>query len=162
MISEKIQGELNQRIQDELFAWYLYFAISAYFETQNLKGFAKWMKAQGHEEMAHATRNYDFLIARGSVATLQPLAAPPAKWDSVLAALEAAYAHEQKVSKIYNQFMDLALAEKDHATAAHIQWFVTEQVEEEEQTLDLVLKVKMAHGSTGALLALDHQVGKRE
>jgi ferritin len=162
MISDKMQEQLNQRIADELYAWYLYLAIAGYFETLNLKGFGQWMQAQAKEELVHAMKNYKFLVERGGAIALKAIAAPPVKWDSVTAAVQAAYDHEVKVSKIYNQFMDQAVAESDHATAAHIQWFATEQVEEEAQTLDLLNQVKMTKESVGGLLVLDHHLGKRE
>lgn len=162
MLSDKMQAELNQRIADELYAWYLYLAISAYFETRALKGFAQWMKAQAKEELTHAMKNYEFLVERAGTVALKAIAQPPATWDSVTAAVQAAYDHEVKVSKIYNQFMDQARAESDHATAAHIQWFNSEQVEEEAQILDLLDRVKMTKESAGGLLVLDHHLGKRE
>lgn len=162
MISDKMQAELNQRVADELYAWYLYLSISAYLESQNFTGFSQWMKAQAKEEMTHAMKNYEFLVERGGTVALKAIAQPPAKWESIAAAVQAAYDHEVKVSKIYDQFMDQALAERDHATVAHVQWFVSEQVEEEAQTLDILQRVKLCQGSIGGLFALDHHLGKRD
>lgn len=161
MISAKMQDELNQRINDEIYSWYLYLAMVAYFNDTDLLGFASWMKVQAEEEMKHAMKNYAYLLERGGSVSLKAIAQPTAKWDSALAAIQAAYDHEQKISSIYNKFMDAAIAERDHASVAHIQWFVNEQVEEEASTLEIVRKLKLIKESVGGIFALDHQLGHR-
>jgi ferritin len=161
MLATTMQEEFNQRINDELYSWYLYLALSAYFSTLNLHGFAHWLKVQAGEEMTHAQKNYNYIIERNGTVNLKLIAAPAAAWDSPLAAIKAAYEHEQKVSQIYNRFIEKAMAEKDHAAVVFLQWFVNEQVEEEAQTLDIVQKLEMAKGSTGGLLVLDHHLEKR-
>jgi ferritin len=162
MISTKMQEELNQRINDEFYAAYLYLAMAAYFEAINLKGFGQWMRAQFKEEQTHALKNYNYLLERGGKVSLKPLGAVPDVWPTPLAAAEAALGHEQKVTKIYGQFIELARAEKDHATEIFLQWFLSEQVEEEAQTLEIVEKLRQIKDSIGGLFALDHQLGKRE
>lgn len=161
MISEKMQGEFNQRINDELYAWYLYLAMAAYFEQDNLKGFAHWMRKQAEEEMGHAMKNHNYLLERGGKVSLKPIAQVPDTWASPLAAFENAYQHEQKVTGIYNKFLELARGEKDHAAEIFLQWFVNEQVEEEAQTVQAVDMLKKIKDSIGGLYQLDHQLGKR-
>ncbi len=161
MLSASMQDEFNQRINDELYSWYLYLSMSAYFSSLNLSGFAHWLKVQASEEMNHAMKNREYVIERNSTVVLKAIAAPPVKWDSPLAAFKAAYEHEQKVSQIYNQFIEKAASEKDHASEIFLQWFVNEQVEEEAQTLDILQKLEMTKGSVGGLFALDHHIGKR-
>lgn len=161
MISEKLQSEFNQRINDELYAWYLYTAMAAHFEHENLKGFAHWMRKQAEEEMTHAQKNQHYLLERGGRVRLLPLAQVPDSWATPLAAFEGAYAHEVKVTGIYNKFIELAQAEKDHAAEIFLQWFVNEQVEEEAQTSQVVDLLKKIKDSVGGLYQLDHQLGKR-
>lgn len=161
MISEKLQAEFNQRINDELYAWYLYTAMIAYFERENLRGFAHWMRKQAEEEMGHAMKNFNYLLERGGKVSLKPIAQVPDVWATPLAAFENAFQHEQKVSGIYNKFLELAQSEKDHAAEIFLQWFVNEQVEEEAQTAQTVDMLKKIKDSVGGLYQLDHQLGKR-
>jgi ferritin len=161
MISEKLQAEFNQRINDEFYAWYLYTAMAAHFEHDNLKGFGHWMSKQAAEEMTHAMKNFNYLLERGGKVSLKPVAQVPDSWPTPLAAFEAAYQHEQKVSGIYNKFLELAQAEKDHAAEIFLQWFVNEQVEEEAQTAQAVDILKKIKDSVGGLYQVDHQLGKR-
>lgn len=161
MLSSSMQEEFNQRINDELSSWYLYLAMSAYFSSLNLKGFAHWLNIQAEEELIHAKKIYTYLLERNGSIQLKTIAAPPTTWDSPLAAMRFAYDHEQKVSKTYGQFIEKAIVEKDHATAIFIQWFINEQVEEEAQTLEVVQKLEMAKGSAGGLLVIDHHLEKR-
>ncbi|NTV53338.1 MAG: ferritin [Candidatus Firestonebacteria bacterium] len=161
MISEKLQAEFNQRINDEFYAWYLYTAMAAYFEHDNFRGFAHWMRKQAEEEMGHATKNLSYLLERGGKVSLKPIAQVPDSWATPLAAFEAAYQHEQKVTGIYGKFFELAQAEKDHAAEIFLQWYVNEQVEEEAQTAQAVDILKKIKDSVGGLYQLDHQLGKR-
>jgi ferritin len=162
MLSEKMQAEFNQRINDELYASYLYLAMVAYFESENLPGFAKWMRKQTEEERNHAMKNFEHILERQGKVALKPLREVPATFASPLAAFEEALKHEQKVTAIYNKFIELAREEKDHASEIFIQWFVKEQVEEEAQTSQVVDVLKKIKDSTGGLYQLDHRLGKRE
>jgi len=162
MISEKMQKALNDQINAEMYSSYLYWAMSAYFEDINLRGFAGWMKVQAAEELEHAQKIYNHLIERNGRAILQKIDAPPAKWNSPLEAFQAAYEHECMISGRINDIVNLASSEKDHATAVFFHWFVEEQVEEEAQTLEVVNQLKMAGDSKGGLLVLDHHLGKRK
>jgi len=161
MISKKIEDALNDQINAEMYSAYLYLSMVAYFESVNLAGFATWMRAQAQEEMVHAMKIYDFVNERGGRVLLKSIDAPTTEWDSPLAVFEAAYAHEQLVTGRINDLVDLAVAEKDHATNAFLQWFVNEQVEEETSADNVVQNLKMAQNAPGALFMIDRELGTR-
>ena len=162
MISKTMEAALNKQINREFYSAVLYLSMSAYFETVNLKGFAKWMRVQAKEERAHAVKIYDYMIARGGRVSLEAIEAPKVKWASADKVFEEAYAHEQKVTGMINALVDLAIKEKDHATFEMLQWFVKEQVEEEEQTSEILAQIKILGDVIGHLFFLDHQLAKRE
>jgi len=162
MISKKIEDAFNKQLTAELYAAYLYFAIGAWFEGQNLEGFAAWMKAQVFEEMSHAMRFYNHILERGGKVELYAVAKPEGKWSTPLEAFGAAYEHELKVTKMINDLVDLAREEKDNAALIGLlNWFVAEQIEEEDQTLKAVEKLKMVEGSKQGLFMLDKEMGAR-
>ncbi|UCG58223.1 MAG: ferritin [Phycisphaerales bacterium] len=161
MISKKMVEALNDQINAELYSAYLYLSMEAYFESKNLTGFAKWMRAQTQEEVVHAMKIYDFVNERGGRVALKAIEQPPTEWKSPLAAFEAAYKHEQLVTGLINNLVNLAVAEKDHATNSFLQWFVDEQVEEETSVDNVVQNLKMAQDAPGALFMLDRELGQR-
>ncbi|MFH1850000.1 MAG: ferritin [archaeon] len=161
-ISTKMQDALNGQVNAELYSAYLYLSMSAYFESQNLGGLAHWLRVQAREETGHAMKIYDYVAERGGTVKLAEIKAPPARWDSPLNAFEDAYAHETKVTVMINDLLKIAHAENDPATAARLQWFVTEQVEEEATTDDVVQKLRMIGASKNGLFMLDAHLGKRE
>ena len=162
MISKTMETALNRQVNRELYSAYLYLSMSAYFETASLKGFAKWMRVQAKEEQAHAMKIYDYVIARGGKVTLEGIEAPKAKWTSAGKVFEDVYAHEQKVTGMIHALVDLAQKEKDHATFEMLQWFVKEQVEEEEHASEILSQITMLGDVIGHLFWLDHHLGKRE
>ena len=131
MISQSIQNALNNQVNHETYSAYLYFSMSAYFSSINLDGFANWMYVQGLEELTHAKKIYDHIHQRGGRVMLSQIDSPPSEWDSVQSVFEDVLAHEQKVTGLINELVDLAANENDHATGIFLQWFVTEQIEEE-------------------------------
>jgi len=161
MISKKIQDALNEQINAELYSAYLYLSMDAYFQSTNLVGFANWMRVQTQEEMAHATKMYDYVNERGGKVTLKQIAGPPTEWESPLAIFEAVYEHEQKVTALINNLVDMAIAEKDHAANTFLQWFVNEQVEEESSADLMVQKLKLMKDAPGGLYMLDNELGQR-
>jgi ferritin len=161
MIKEKIQDALNEQINAELYSSYLYLSMSAYFESINLKGFASWMRVQTQEELVHAMKFYDYLIERGGKVVLSSIESPPTEWSSPLAIFENAYQHEQKVTGLINDLVDLAIAEKDHATNIILQWFVSEQVEEEASADEVVQKIKLMGDARGGIFMLDRELAQR-
>jgi ferritin len=126
-----------------------------------LKGCANWMRVQTQEEMVHAMKFYDHVIQRGGRVVLADIEAPPTEWKSPREAFEKTYEHEQKVTGLIHDLVDLAIAEKDHASVSFLQWFVTEQVEEEESASDLAEKLKLIGGDGNGLLMLDKELGQR-
>jgi ferritin len=161
MLKRNIEDALNEQLNAELYSGYLYLAMSAWFQSINLGGFASWMRIQAQEELIHAVKFYDYIHERGGRVTLKAIAASPSEWDSSLAAFEAAYAHEQKVTGLINALVDRAREEKDHATEIFLQWFVTEQVEEEDSANEVVQKIRLMGDAAGGLFMLDRELGQR-
>jgi ferritin len=161
MLNEKVEKALNNQLNAELYSSYLYLSMAAYFQSINLSGFANWMDVQAKEEWAHGMKFYDFINERGGRVTLQAIDAPPSEWDSPLAVFEAVFGHEQKVTGLINELVELALEERDHATGIFLQWFVTEQVEEEDSANEIVQKIKLMGDARGALFMLDRELGQR-
>ena len=161
MIKGKIENELNKQLNAELYSSYLYLSMSAYFESINLKGFANWMRVQAQEELVHAMKFYDYINERGGRAVLMAIDAPPAKWQSPFVVFEHVYEHEQKVTGLIHDLVNLAISENDHATNNFLQWFVAEQVEEESSADEIVQKLKLVEDARGGIFMLDKELGQR-
>lgn len=161
MVSEKMQEALNKQLNAELYSSYLYLSMSAYFHSVNLAGFANWMRVQAQEELVHAMKFYDYVNQRGGRVTLLPVEGPPTEWHSPLAVFEDTYQHEQKVTGLIHELANLAVSENDHATKTFLQWFVTEQVEEEESADELVKKLKLIGDSANGLFMMDRELAQR-
>ncbi len=161
MLSDKLQDALNGQLNAEYYSSYLYVSMAAYFDSINLPGFAHWMKVQAKEELGHAMKLYEHVVDRRGRVTLSAIAAPAAQWKSPLAAFEVAFKHEQKVTSLIADLVKLAAAEKDNAAAVFLQWFVTEQVEEEKQTDEVVHQLKLV-GDSAQILMIDHALAQRE
>ncbi len=160
-ISKKMQDAINLQINAEMYSAYLYLAMSANFENSNLTGFANWMKVQAQEEMVHAMKFYTHLVERGGKVILGAIDKPPKEWKSPLAVFEEAYKHEQKVTTLIHNLVDLSTKEKDHAANSMLQWFVDEQVEEEASADAVVQKLKIAKDAPGAIFMIDQELGTR-
>lgn len=161
MLSKKMEDALNEQINAETYSAYLYWSMAAYFDSINLSGFAGWMRAQAQEEMSHAVKFYGFVNERGGRVKLAAIEAPPTEWDSPVAVFQATLDHERKVTGLINNLVDMAISEKDHAANAFLQWFVTEQVEEEATADDILRKLTLAGDAPGALLMMDRGLGAR-
>ncbi len=161
MLSERMEKALNDQINAEFYSAYLYLAMAAYFESMNLNGFGNWMRVQAQEELTHAMKFYDYVYERGGRVVLAAVDAPPKEWESPLAAFEGAYAHECKVSAMINDLVNIAIEEKDHATNNFLQWFVSEQVEEEASADDVVQKLKLIGDHGNGIFMLDRELGQR-
>lgn len=161
MLKKAVQDAINEQIKGELESAYLYLAMSAYCESANLHGLARWMRVQSQEEVGHAMKLFDFVNDRGGRVILQAIAEPPYEFQSPLDMMEQALKHEQKVTGMINALYELAIKKNDYATQAHLQWFLTEQVEEEKNAHELVEKLKMTGEQSAALLLLDREVGQR-
>jgi ferritin len=162
MLSKTMEEALNRQVNREFYSSYLYLAMSAYFETVSLKGFAKWMRLQAREERAHGEKIYDYILARGGRVTLGDIEAPKGKWTSAGKVFEEVNSHEQKVTAMIHNLVELATKEKDHASFEMLQWFVKEQVEEEANAGDILAQIRIVGDVPGHLFYLDHHLGKRE
>jgi ferritin len=152
---------VNEQIRHELESAYIYLSMSAHFEAENLPGFAKWMRLQSQEEMNHALRLFDYLNDRGARVQLQALAQPPLAFESPLSVFEHAFAHEQKITSLIHQLYHTAGKNEDAATQVMLQWFITEQVEEEKNASQVVDQLRLAGDNRAALLYMDRQLGAR-
>ena len=161
MLSSTMEEALNQQVNAELYSAYLYLSMSAYFSEVNLNGFSHWMRLQAQEELSHALKIYDYVNDRGGRPFLDTIEAPPKSWDSPTQVFENVLNHEQKVTAMINNLVDQAVQEKDHATNNFLQWFVSEQVEEESSANEVLQKVKMTGNDGGGLFMLDQEMGKR-
>ncbi len=161
MLSDKMQDALNGQLNAEFYSSYLYLSMNAYFKSVNLDGFANWMYYQVQEELTHSMKLYDFINQRGGKVKLLQVEAPSAEWGSPLAVFEATLEHEQKVTGLINELVELALAEHDHATNIFLQWFVSEQVEEEESVSGVLEQLKLMGEAKGGLFMMDRELAKR-
>ena len=135
--------------------------MSSYLESVNLTGFANWMKVQSQEEYFHATKFYTYVIQKGGRVTLDAIAKPRTEWKSPVEIFEETYAHEQKITGLINNLVDLALEVKDHATNSFLQWFVTEQVEEEANVTKILEDLKVVSDNKSVLFMIDREMGTR-
>ncbi len=161
MADAKMLSELNDQVKHEYYSSYMYLSMSAYFSGLGLSGFAHWMRMQSDEELLHANKFYNYILTRGGSVILQAIDAPPAIWKTPLDVFEAGLKHERFVTGRINTLMDLAVSTKDHAAHAFLQWFITEQVEEEENFADLISKLKLINSEGQGLLLLDRELGLR-
>lgn len=161
MISQKIQDELNTQLNAEFYSSYFYLSMSAYFESNDLQGFSRWFRVQANEEYSHAMKIFNYIYQIGGVVKLMKIDGPKTDWDSFLEVFEDTFEHEQKVTKSINTLLDLSMTEKDYATVNFLQWFVSEQVEEEATSQQNVKKMKMIGDSKSGLFMLDKELGSR-
>lgn len=161
MLNKKMEEALNQQVNEEMYSAYFYMAMVHYFEKMNLKGFAHWFMVQVQEEMLHTMKFRKYIADRGGEVRLLAINAPVADFPSPLALCEAALNHEFHITRCINNLMDLAIAEKDHATRSLLNWYVDEQVEEEDNFTQLVEKLKMIGDNKATLLMMDAELQQR-
>ena len=160
-MNKKVERALNEQIHSEFYSFYLYLSVSAYFKDRHLDGFAHWMRVQAQEEYGHTMKLFDYLCERGGTVELMAVDAPQRTWESPADAVHAVLKHEQLISQRINSLVDLAVAEKDHATTVVLHWYVAEQVEEEATAETLYHQVKMLESSPHGLLMLDRELQGR-
>lgn len=153
---------MEEQVGHEFYASYLYLSLAGSFEVANFPGFAHWMREQSREEYEHAMKFFDFLLDRGEGVELRPIAAPPGSFRSPLDAFEQSLEHEKKVTALINGIYDRAVEEKDYPAQALLDWFVSEQVEEEKSASEIVERLKMAGDDSAALLILDNEMKTRQ
>lgn len=160
-MNKKIADAINKQIQTEMYASNLYLSMQCYFEDENLGGMATWMNLQSKEEWGHARKLIDFMHSRGARVVIQKIDQPTSSFKSPLAIFEAALKHEQMVTKMIHNLYELAKKEKDYAFETFIQWFITEQVEEEQSVGEIIEKMKLVGTKGAPLYMLDHELGRR-
>ena len=161
MLTKKMEDALNEQVKNELYSSYLYLAMSAYFSDINLNGFANWMRQQAKEEDMHAMKMYDYILEHGNRVELRALDKPDADYNSPMHVFEKTLEHERKVTKMIHNLVKLAREEDDPATEIFLQWFVTEQVEEESAADDILQQLKLVEGRGSGLMMLDRQMAAR-
>ena len=161
MLKKKMLKVLTRQINEEMYSGYLYLSMESYFHSVSLSGFATWMRVQAQEELAHAMKFYDYVNERGGRVLLDSINQPDSEWETPLAAFEQIMAHEEKVTALVNELMDLAIAEQDHATKIFLQWFVSEQVEEEASVGEVLNKLRLIQADSSGLFMLDAELAKR-
>ncbi len=161
MIGTKMQKALNGQLNAELYSAYLYLSMAAYFESTNLSGMANWMRVQTQEEQFHAMKLFNYILERSGKVTLDAIGAPPTEWDSPLSVFKSGLKHEQKVTGLINDLVYLAREEKDNASEIFLQWFVNEQVEEEDNAGTIVGQLEFIKDSPEALFMMDKDLALR-
>jgi len=161
MLSKAMQKALTEQINEEMLSSYLYLSMSSWFKAQNLNGFASWLALQSKEEWSHSMKIYDYIYMHRGAVTLEGIKKPQATWKSPLDVFEAGFKHEQHITDCFNKLTDLAIKEKDHATQIFLQWYVSEQVEEESNFDEIVNMLKLIGDHTGNLFMVDKRLGKR-
>jgi len=161
MLSKAMQDAINEQIQKEYHSSYLYLAMAAHCEASNLPGSAQWMRVQSQEELSHAMKLFDHVVDRGGRVTLQAIQQPAAEYKSALDVFEKARAHEQLITAAIHKLYALALKENDYAAQVMLQWFVTEQVEEEKNAAAIVDALRSVGTQGTALFMVDRWLGER-
>ncbi|NIR50277.1 ferritin [candidate division KSB1 bacterium] len=160
-MNETVEAAINEQIKHELDSGYLYLSMAAYCESQNLGGFAHWMRLQFEEEVAHAMRLYNHIIDRGGRVILEAIDKPKAEFGAPLEIFEQVLAHEQKVTGLIHKLYELAVKENDYPVQVELQWFIEEQVEEEKKAGDIVDQLKLVGDSGTAIHRIDRMLAKR-
>ena len=162
MISEKMSKALNEQITKEMFSGYLYMSMSAHSSDVGLDGFANWFMVQYHEEMFHAMRIYQYLMDQGSKVVLAAIEKPQTSWKSAMEMLKATLEHEKTVTASIHSLVGLADEERDYASHIFLDWYVTEQVEEEKNASDIIARLELAgEGKGPGLFMIDKELAGR-
>lgn len=161
MLKKKMLKAFNEQINAEMYSAYLYLAMESYYQSIGLEGFARWMRGQVQEELMHSMKMYDFVNERGGRVILESIDKPKSEWKSPLAAFDEILKHEQLVTGLINDLYELATSEKDHASKIFLQWFVSEQVEEEATVGAVVDKLNLIKGDPSGLFIMDGELGQR-
>jgi len=160
-INKTVEEILNKQVNAEFWSAYLYLSMSSWCESKGLKGFANWMRVQFEEETSHALKIYDYVLSRSGEIKLQPIASVEHSWKNLLHMFEETYKHECVVTNLINNCYEVAIAEKDHATANMLQWFIDEQTEEEANALDIIDQLKLVGENGGGIYHLDKALASR-
>jgi len=161
-MKQELVKALNEQVKNEFYSAYLYLAMAAYCESKQLPGFANWMKVQVKEETTHGMKIFDYLLQRGQPVTLEAIAQPPADFSSGKGVFEQTLNHEKKVTKLIHGLYELAKNLEEKNAQEFLQWFVNEQVEEEENATRILEKIKATNQDPDAIIVLDKELAKRK
>jgi len=161
-MNKKLQDAINEQIKNEIYSGYMYLSMAAYFEDANLPGFAHWMKLQAKEEYEHAERFMNHLFDRGVKVILQAIDQPPIEFNSPTDIFEKTLAHEQLVTSMIENLCDIAAETKDRAASIMLQWFITEQVEEEKSASEILEILRRTKEKGSSMMMLDRKLGERK
>jgi len=161
MIAKKIEDAINGQINKEMYSAYLYLSMASWTEVVGLRGMSTWLKVQYHEEMVHAMKFYEYIIRKGGTVRLTKIETPEYTFDSALSMFEKVLTHEEFVTKSINELVDLAITEKDYASKVLLDWYVNEQVEEEQNVNEIIQTLKMIGDNKAALYLYDKELGTR-
>lgn len=161
MLSERLQSELNEQIKHELFSAYYYLAMAAYLDNEGLEGFANFFKVQAEEEKFHAMKIYNFINEKGGRVLFQAIEQPENQFESIIDTFKKSLEHEQFVTKRIYYLMELAIEEKEHATISFLNWFVDEQVEEENLMETHIQKLARLGEEGPGIIMLDNELAQR-
>lgn len=159
--NKKVEDILNKQVNAEFWSAFMYLSMSAWLENQGLKGMANWMKVQYLEETSHAMKIYDFIISRGGEAKLAAIDKVPTEWKSITEVFEETYKHECKVTEMIHNCYNVAAAEKDHASTNMLQWFIDEQVEEEQNVIEILDQLKLIGDKGQGIFMLNKELAGR-
>lgn len=162
MLKEKMLKAMNEQINAEQYSALMYLSMSAYFNEKGLPGFANWMYIQYQEELTHANKFYNYVVERGGKVELKAIEQVPTTWNGIIDVYEATLEHEQKVTGLINDLMDIAISENDHATRSFLLWFVDEQVEEEANVTEILDTLRLIDGQGNGIFMLDREMRQRK
>ncbi|MBN1150571.1 ferritin [candidate division WOR-3 bacterium] len=162
MLDPKMLKSFNDQINAELYSAYLYLSMSSYFHGLNLKGFANWMRVQAKEELGHAMKIFDHVIERGGRTELSKIDTPPKEWSSIVEVFQKTVEHEKHVTSLIHNLVKTARESNDYASEFFLQWFVSEQVEEEASAQEILDEVEMIKETKNGIFMLDRELGKRK
>lgn len=162
MISETMLKALNRQLNREHFSALFYLSMSSYAEEVGFKGISKWFMIQHHEEFYHAMKLYEYIHSRNGSVEFYPIEEIKQDYSSITDIYEQTLKHEEEVTEMINNLMDIAVDERDHAAQIFLQWFVTEQVEEEGNVQEILTKLKMIDGDSSGMFMLDSELGSRQ
>ena len=161
MLKEKMLNALNEQINAEQYSALLYLSMSSWFHDKGLPGFANWMYIQYQEELTHANKLFGYVVERGEKPVLKAIDQMPVEWDGIIEIYEATLKHEQHVTELINNLVDIAIEVRDHATQSFLQWFVDEQVEEEANVTEILDNLKLINGQGNGIFMLDREMRQR-
>lgn len=161
MLTQTMESALNEQMNREMYSAYLYMSMSAHCTNRGLKGFANWFMVQYHEEMLHAMKFYEYINMQGGKVILKAISQPPSEFESPLDMFKKTLEHEQYITRSINELMELAISEKDHASRIFLQWYVTEQVEEESNDNEIIGQLNIIRDEPQGLMMLDKELAAR-